>query len=1206
MNLKSRVNPLRWSGALLLIAATGAIAAEPAQRIDPEGIERLAKATGAQVSVSPATGAARFVRVGADQSLAPRAGAPEAQVDAFLGSYGSIFGLTSPSNELQLKDSRTDALGGRRLAYEQVYHGVPVFAGILLAHFDKAGSLKVVNGVVVPDITVSAIPSRSADDAGRTALAKVAEQLGAKRALEIRASRLVIFREGLAQGIPGPNHLAYEVEVGNGGDVREFVYVDAHSGKSIDQITGTPDALNRRAYDGQFNTNPVPPNYPNTPFWVEGQPFPTGTTEADNMITSSKETYNLFAGAFSRDSFDAAGATMDAIFNRGNACPNASWNGTFISFCNGFTTDDVTGHEWAHAYTQYTHGLIYQWQPGALNESYSDIWGETIDMINARGVDTPNTLRPPTATNCSTFSPPKGELLINSPAGIAGSNPAQSAAFGPALNATGITNAVIVAAPLDGCTAITNGAAIAGKIAFMDRGTCNFTVKVKNAQLVGAVAAVIGNNAPTGLPGMGGSDVTITIPSLGVSQAAGTAIKANATSPGVNATLRAGGGTLDASYRWLMGEEVNPGGALRDMWSPNCYSNPSKVTDLVYYQCGPLSSDNGGVHTNSGVPNKAYALLVDGGTFNGQTVGAIGLVKAAHIYYRAQTTYQNQASDFFDHADALEQSCADLTGVNLPGLSTGAAAGLSGQIITASDCTQVHNAALAVELRTAPTQCNFQPLLAKTPPALCAAGQTPKGFFGDGFDFNAPGWTFSHVGVFSGFTPRDWTAETVDIGHLVTNALVAPDVDGACTGGAGDESGALYADSPEITIPAGGGGLYFDHLVATEGGWDGGNIQISVNGGAYTSIVDANFTYNPYNTTMQTSGAGNTSPLAGQRGFSGTDAGSVSGSWGRSILNLAALAAPGDKVKLRYRFGQDGCGAISGWYLDTIQGYQCATIPTGAAEITAPVSGSVLSIDGPVTFQWTAGAASRYYLEVGSALGGHDLYGADLGGSRSAVVSKLPLDGRALYVRLWSFLPAPTGWVSIDYNYTAGKPVAADFLTPAAGANIAGTTTFTWTKGTLVSSYYLYLGKTQGARDVYDSGPLTGTSKTVTVTTFAGPVWARLWSFLPRTGWTYVDRQYLGSPAQAMITSPVPNSTLVSATQTFNWSPGTNVTQYWLYIGTFEGASDLYDSGPLASSVFSKTVSNLPHSGNIYVRLWSYNGKLGWVYFDARYTMFVP
>ena len=56
------------------------------------------------------------------------------------------------------------------------------------------------------------------------------------------------------------------------------------------------------------------------------------------------------------------------------------------------------------------------------------------------------------------------------------------------------------------------------------------------------------------------------------------------------------------------------------------------------YHCA--TTDGGGVHSNSGVPNHGYALLVDGGTYNSQTVTAIGLVKAAHIYWRAQSVYQ--------------------------------------------------------------------------------------------------------------------------------------------------------------------------------------------------------------------------------------------------------------------------------------------------------------------------------------------------------------------------------------------------------------------------------------------------------------------------------------------------------------------------------------------------------------------------------------
>ncbi len=52
-------------------------------------------------------------------------------------------------------------------------------------------------------------------------------------------------------------------------------------------------------------------------------------------------------------------------------------------------------HEWGHAYTEYTDGLIYAWQPGALNEAASDIFGETVDLLNGRGGRIRRTTRAP-------------------------------------------------------------------------------------------------------------------------------------------------------------------------------------------------------------------------------------------------------------------------------------------------------------------------------------------------------------------------------------------------------------------------------------------------------------------------------------------------------------------------------------------------------------------------------------------------------------------------------------------------------------------------------------------------------------------------------------------------------------------------------------------------------------------------------------------
>lgn len=937
---------LRRSSLALSIgmALAGFAQAQASPEGQREAIARLAADTGSSptVSMHGATGTARFVRVapgGAQSSAKSRVArdttdsAKQSGSAQFLSNYGSVFGIRSASTELGAGRLSKDRHGGTHITHQQVYKGVPVFGGELKTHFDPSGNLTVANGTFIPDINVNPTPTRTAEQASATALARVLSDLGRAAKLSTSTPTLMIYREGLAKGVPGANHLAWQIEVGNRVDVREFVYVDAHSGKVIDKINGIHDAKNRRAFDAVGQPHPGP-NYPNTPFWVEGNPFPTGNVEADNMIQASSEIYDLFKNAFGRDSYDGNGARMDSIFNRGSsptsACPNASWNGIYISFCPGTTTDDVTAHEWGHAYTEYTHGLIYQWQPGALNESYSDIWGETLDRINGRGGDTPDNQR--TDDSCSVYTPNLPSVTVSAPTVLSGLKRAGTAAFGPqSFSVAGQVVQVNDGAGTanDGCESpFANAAAVNGKIAFIDRGICGFAVKVKNAQLNGAIGVIVGNNqGGNTVSGMSGADASITIPSLLVSQNDGTAFKTQLASTTVTASIVRGGTGTDSSVRWLMGEDSSAfGGAIRDMYNPACYGNAGKVSD-VRYTCssGDSAGDNGGVHSNSGVPNHAYALLVDGGNYNGQSVAAIGLTKAAHIYYRAQSVYQGPASDFAAHADAIEQSCRDLVGINLNHLKTGAP---SGEVINASDCTQVEKAALAVELRTPPTQCNYQTVLAKSPPPLCATG-TPTALLSDNFDGGKRGgvkWSVVNMGAAPEFTPRNWGVVTNLPGSRPGYAIFAADPNiGTCVPG-GDQTGLQRLESPEITIPAGGSALRmtFDHWVGTETGYDGGNVKISVNGGAWQLVKAADFVYNPYNTTMATAGQGNTSPLAGQPGFSGGDDGTVlGGSWGRSIVNLAPYAKANDKVKLRFELGNDGCGGSFGWYLDDVSVYQC-------------------------------------------------------------------------------------------------------------------------------------------------------------------------------------------------------------------------------------------------------------------------------------------
>jgi minor extracellular serine protease Vpr len=111
-------------------------------------------------------------------------------------------------------------------------------------------------------------------------------------------------------------------------------------------------------------------------------------------------------------------------------------------------------------------------------------------------------------------------------------------AFGAALGAFGtftpaVTAPLSIAAPPDGCTAFTNASAVGGTLALIDRGTCSFSSKIRNAQAAGAVGVVMVNNQPGDPVAMGrdGTPNQPTIPGAMVALAARAAIRADAGLP---------------------------------------------------------------------------------------------------------------------------------------------------------------------------------------------------------------------------------------------------------------------------------------------------------------------------------------------------------------------------------------------------------------------------------------------------------------------------------------------------------------------------------------------------------------------------------------------------------------------------------------------------------------------------------------------------
>lgn len=759
-----------------------------------DAVERLADATrgAAQVRISPLTQVAKFVRTPSGSLDLPRDLTIEEKGTAFFERHGAVFGVDNASAELIVTDVRVGPSFGR-VTFHQLHQGVEVFAGAVKAHFSVDGELVAVNGTVVPDLAVDTVPTWSAGSAAAVAVSRVARQQPG-HALDAASSALYVFRSGLVRRIPGRDHLVYMVEVVNAArTVREFVFVDAHFGKVIDQITGVHDALTRDVSETSLG-NVV---------WSEGDPDPISSgwsggsaqqvADWQNEIDGAAESYNTIRSLTNGTylSYDGADAQMRTVNNDPSiSCPNANWNGTSANYCSGVTGDDTVAHEWGHAYTEYTNNLIYQWQAGALNESYSDIWGEIVDLINGRGADAPGGLR--SAGGCSTF----------------------------------------------------------------------------------------GNGNPS----------------------------------------------VDATYRWLSGED-DPAfnGAIRDLWSPTCYGDPGKVTDTQYH-CA--TTDSGGVHTNSGVPNHAFALTVDGGTYNGATVNGIGLTKASRVYWEAQNLL-TPASDFVDHADALDTACTTLIGAALYALDSNQGSSvLSPEVITASDCAQVIAASSAVEMRTNPSQCNFGPLLAPNAPAVCGGAATISVHRQDweaGLGAWVPGTRA--VANAASFDTPDWAAVTnLPDGRAGSAAFVNDDPRLGTCQPSDTEAGVLFLQSPVISIPADASspGIRFEHWVATELLWDGGNVKISVNGGAFSIVPSGAYTFNAYNDTLNSAVPdGSDNPMAGEPAFTGTDGGAVSGSWGESQINLAGIASAGDDIQIRFEMGLDGCNGVVGWYVDTVDVYRC-------------------------------------------------------------------------------------------------------------------------------------------------------------------------------------------------------------------------------------------------------------------------------------------
>jgi Zn-dependent metalloprotease len=120
---------------------------------------------------------------------------------------------------------------------------------------------------------------------------------------------------------------------------------------------------------------------PGTPARSTGEPE-TGDVAVDEAATGIEATLAMFAEEWQRSSHDGAGGPVSLTVHYGSRYNNAFWDGSQLVFGDGdgrvferFTKPvDVLAHEFGHAVVQHTCDLVYQGQPGALNESVADVF----------------------------------------------------------------------------------------------------------------------------------------------------------------------------------------------------------------------------------------------------------------------------------------------------------------------------------------------------------------------------------------------------------------------------------------------------------------------------------------------------------------------------------------------------------------------------------------------------------------------------------------------------------------------------------------------------------------------------------------------------------------------------------------------------------------------------------------------------------------
>lgn len=343
---------------------------------------------------------------------------------AVLNNVSDKTGIKNTESELESLRVEKDNLNFHHVRFEQKYKNLPVFGGEIIVHFNSDNKVYNINGTYVAEINVdtnSLINSTNAISFARKSL------LLSKKA----SATLVSNPELLIFAYNSKPELAYEVvlyyEKPNAPPCRWHYFVSANDGKILFRYNNiktaplSPNGVHKNIYgnvlEGEsgaltnvlgwhnFDNNN---NYLyNTNLkWIVSNKYPGSYInnatnyfgDIDRAAMSAAVNFNIvekyFLEVHNRKNFHNGRLTEDnnesyaqAVVHKGNNLNSAYWDGRYFYFGNGdgitansYATLDVCGHEFTHAVTDYSADLIYADESGALNESFSDIFGTAVEF----------------------------------------------------------------------------------------------------------------------------------------------------------------------------------------------------------------------------------------------------------------------------------------------------------------------------------------------------------------------------------------------------------------------------------------------------------------------------------------------------------------------------------------------------------------------------------------------------------------------------------------------------------------------------------------------------------------------------------------------------------------------------------------------------------------------------------------------------------